>query len=425
MLLLPAVTTSKEDSDVDSSLPSPDSVSAFREKESRWVLRAMRTFSKSSLNSERTKQFLSLTSSVSQIQLCYHGNDAKELLQRIIDVMVRNPRTPIQFACLQLLRNLFQNSVITTDELKRSKGIPVIMRTLLTYRNSLPICRIGVNIFIMLLNSNGGRDGAIIVPLFQFYCVEVIVTTAKTFIYDMHFQESSLKFLKRLAELSIGSVDGGGDRRSGQARAALRVLKRYKNNEGLCTIAFDVLHLCTKNADEETIEELSQIGAVRIITTTIIAFKVDASLQRNAYGSLHDLTTRDPECARQLGNMRGAELVMRGIKRYRGCISMNEDCAAMLTELVSISHVHTISVFTAGGVETTLSLIIEYMENVNIQKHTVVILDRLAGARDDIFDKILDLDGIRILSKMLRFHVKTAEIIEPGTATLRYLRFGW
>lgn len=247
---------------------------------------------------------------------------------------------------------------------------------------------------------------------------------AKNFLEDVYLQRMALKLLICLAQNDHDSDQAADARRGGQARAALRVLKRYKKEDDLALDACRLLKIVTTAAGVDTVEQLGRIGAVRVLAISIIGFKEDEELQECAYAALSNFVIADEECARQLAAMRGVEMVVRVLRRFRRCVSLNVSCVALLHALVDLNDVQTNTVFTAGGLEAMLSLMIEHREIAEIQIHAVAVVDRLAWLREDVRQKILSIGGAQTLSTMLGAHLMNEEIVEAGARTLRYIRQG-
>lgn len=269
------------------------------------------------------------------------------------------------------------------------------------------------------------RSHPSVTPIFfQFFGVEVIVGAAKNFLEDIYLQRVSIQILIYLAQNDHAEGEAAAARRGGKARAALRVLKRYKKEDDLALDACRLLEIVTRDADIGMVEQLGRIGAVRMLTTSIIGFKEAEELQEYAYRALSNLVTANEECARQLAAMRGVEMVVRALRRFRRCVPLNISCVAALHALVDLNDVQTLAAFAAGGLEAMLSLMIEYRENADIQKHAIAVVDRLTWMRGDIRHRFLSIGGAQTLSSMLSAHLMNEEIVKAGAETLKFIRSG-
>lgn len=335
--------------------------------------------------------------------------------------MLKNPSNPhIQLACVQLLTNLAHLPPPAPQQIAHAKGIQLLVHTMLVHKESLQISIHAARALAAILDA----DPSIASVFFQFFGVEVVVGASKNFLEDVCLQRVSLKLLLCIAQNDHASDQTAHARRGAQARAALRVLKRYKKEDDLALDACRLLKIVAAAADVATIEQLGRIGAVRVLGVSIIGFKEAEALQECAYTALSNFVTVDEECAWQLAAMRGAEIVVRALRRFRRCVALNVSCVALLHALVDLNDVQTNAVFTAGGLETMLSLMIEYREVAEIQTHAIAVVDRLAWLREDIRHKILSIGGAQTLSTMLSAHLMNEEIVEAGARTLRYIRQG-
>lgn len=347
-----------------------------------------------------------------------HGFTVSALDSRIFEIMFQHSAdNRLQYGCLRLLADVVEQSTEVVHDIVDKKGVQIIAHSMLIHKDSFPISFLAVCLFSKILRAKPDACNILLAS----YVVELVVSAAKTFLDDENFQHVSLNLLFGITQLDDGEDLAADARRGGAARAAMRALKRHRKEEELSVTACDLLQIVTKSASRDLLEQMYGIGVVRLLAVSTVIFRDCRAIQESAYTAIYNLAVLDDRCLRQFSSQKGMEMVLRTIRRFRECVSVNISCVALLRLLIDYNHVHAAAACSAGADETALSLMIEYRKNAWIQAHAIAIMSRLVRLRDDIRLKILGFGGSKILTMVLLEHFTNRAIVDQGVRTLKYM----
>lgn len=347
------------------------------------------------------------------------SNPTSQLIPPIFDLMLQHPTShQIQNFCSTLLSTLSHETPLAAKEIADGKGVQLLFHTLLLHKDSHDINYHALSALSAVLPVAEGIEPVV----YQFFGVDVLVTAAKLFIDDLKLQYCALRILLTLAKSDDGDDDLAAARRAAHARAALRALKRHRREEQLAQMACELLYYVARHADGESLEQLAAIGCVRMLAATIVAWKDNEAVMEHAFGALAALVRGEDECARQFAEMRGVELAIRGMRRFRGNAELQLSCVIALRMLTNLDDGQAMLMFNAGGLEAVISCMIEYRRNEEIQEHAIWLLDRLAWLRNDVRLKIISVGGFRTINSTLKTHIMNEQLVEMGVRALRKIR---
>lgn len=334
--------------------------------------------------------------------------------------MLRHPsHVRLQVATSHILATLCNSSHAAARAVAEAKGVQLLIHTMLLHKESLPVSFQAARALFALVSAAPES----IPTLFQFFSVEVIVATAKTFLDDIELQKVALYILRALAAADDGDDDAAAVRRGGQVRAALRALKHHRTNVEMAAEACHLLREVAAHADGETLEQLGRIGTVRMLGLAIVGFKDDEVVQIPSFAALGYLATGDEDCARQLGAMRGTEIILRAMRKFRKSLQLRLSCLLLLRTMADLDDMQAMVIFTLGGLEAVLSSMIEYRQNLEVQQHAIAIIDRIVWLREDVRLKINSVGGVKTISSSLRIHITNEALVDKGVRLLRYIRY--
>lgn len=343
-----------------------------------------------------------------------------ELFPPLFDLMLRHPcHVRVQIACSRILATLGLSSPAAARAVAEAKGVQLLIHTILLHKESLPVSFHATRALSALVTA----APEVAPTLFQFFSVEVVVASAKTFVQDLELQKVALRLLTALAAADDGDDDAAAVRRGGQARAALRALREHRNDIEMTVEACQLLRELAAAADGETLEIMGHIGAVRMLGLVIVGYKDDEVVQIPAFAALAHLATGDEDCAHQLRAMRGAEIVLRAMRKFRNALQLRISCLLLLRTLADLDDMQALLIFTLGGLEAVFSAMIEYRQNLEIQEHAIAIIDRIVWLREDVRLKIISVGGVKTISASLRTHITNDSLVDKGVKTLRYIRY--
>lgn len=341
------------------------------------------------------------------------------LIPPVFDLMLLYPNcATVQIACARLLSNLSSSSLEAAKAVADRKGVQLLFHTLLVHKEAKEV----VVHTLQALSSVVPVANGIGPTVYQFFGVDVVAATAKAFIDDKQLQYSALNVLLPLAESDDGDDDPAAMRRSSHARAALRNLKNYRQEQELSRLSCRLLHYAIRHADGESLEQLGRIGIVRMLVATVIAWKDDGIILYHAISALSWLSRGDEDCAEQFAEMRGVELSIRTMRRFRRNVDLQLSCVLLLRTLSDIENEQAMLVYTAGGLEAIISCMIENRQNEEIQEHCIWLVDRLAWLRNDVRLKIISVGGVKTITSTLKTHIMNEDLVEMGVRTLRHIR---
>lgn len=343
-----------------------------------------------------------------------------ELIPPLFDLMLRHPcHVRAQLACSHILATLCQSCPAAARAVAEAKGVQLLIHTMLLHKESLPVSFQATRALSALITATPEFAPT----LFQFFSVEVVVASAKTFVDDLELQKVALHLLTTLAAADDGDDDAAAVRRGGQARAAMRALRQHRDDMELTVEACHLLREVAASADGETLEQLGYNGAVRVLGLAIVGFKDDELVQIPAFEALGHLTSGDEDCTRQLAAMRGIEIILRVMRKFRNALPLRLSCLLLLRTLANLDDMQAMVIFTLGGLEAVFSAMIEYRQNLQIQEHAIAIIERIVWLREDVRLKIISVGGVKTISSSLRIHITNEALVEKGVKTLRYIRY--
>lgn len=341
-----------------------------------------------------------------------------QLIPPLFDLMLRHTsHTLLQVVCIQILAALCSSSPEAARVVAEAKGVQLLIHTMLLQKDSLPVSYQGIRAVLAFISA----APEIIPSLFQFFAVEVIVAAAKTFLDDISLQKAALCTLRALAAADDGEDDAAAVRRGGQGRAALRALKHHRNDVEVAAEACRLLCEVAAHADGETLEQLGRIGTVRMLALAIVGLKDDEVVQIPSFAALGHLAVGNENCAHQLAAMRGIEIILRAMRKFRKYLRLRATCLLLLRTLADLDDMQAMTIFTQGGLEAVLSSMIEFRQNLEVQQLAIAIIGRIVSLRDDIREKIISVGGVKTISSSLRIHITNEGLVDTGVSLLRYI----
>lgn len=235
-------------------------------------------------------------------------------------------------------------------------------------------------------------------------------------------QYYALRVLLALAEVEDGEDDLAANRRAAHARAAMRALKRHRREDELGRMACRLMFFVARHADGESLEQLAAMGCVRMIGATLVAWKDDDELMEQAFLALGVMVRGEEECARHFAGLRGVELAIRAMRRFRTSTALQLSCVLVLRGLTDLNDQQAMIMFNSCGVEAILSCMIEYRRNEEIQENAIWLIDRLVWLRNDTRAKIISVGGLQTINSTLKTHIMNENIVEMGVRTLQHIR---